>query len=109
MQMRRSIGVPLLRRQQAPHHAVGRNGVAHHLDGAEPEAALGVGDELSAQVHVRLAGILILVETDRGGVPDIDVRAGDRIARPIDDAAGDEQRVAGRVGPHDRAAVLDFG
>ena len=78
MQMRRPHGVAILCLQQAADHAVRRDGIADHHHRAEPEAAVGVGREFAAQVHLGLFGILVLVETHRRGVPDIDLGALDR-------------------------------
>ena len=60
MQMRGPIGMPVLRLQQAPHHATDRNGIADEHHGAEGEVAISISRQLAAQVHVNLFGILVL-------------------------------------------------
>ena len=93
MDVRRPERVAALRPQQAADHAVGRDRVAGGLDRAEPEAAVRVGRELAAQVHLGLLRVLVLVEADRRGVPDVDLGAR-RSGRPVavEDARIHEER-----------------
>ena len=97
MKMSRSKGVPVLSLQKPSDHAVGWNWIANHLDGGEPESAILIRREFAAQIYVGLFGVLVLVEADWRGMPDIDFSARDRLARPINDARADEQRVARRI------------
>src|SRR6202034_560901 len=73
---------------------------------AEVDAALRVGRELAAQVHVGLRRILIFVETLGRGLPDVDLDALDRRATDIVVQGIAEQRRPRRRRSHDRAAVL---
>src|SRR5215211_954539 len=65
MQVRGAHVVAALRAQELAHRAVDGNRVAGRLDAAEAEAAVAVGDELAAQVHVRLHRVLVLIESFR--------------------------------------------
>src|SRR5262249_21885988 len=61
MEMRRPVGMAALRLQQAADHAIGWNRIADEHHRAEGKAAIGIGRELAAQVHVGLLGVLVLV------------------------------------------------
>jgi hypothetical protein len=58
---------------------VSGNRVSSGLDAPEGETAGVVGDELASQIHVRLIGILALVESRGGRMPHIHFGAGDRL------------------------------
>ena len=89
--------MPILRLEKPPHDGVGRDWVADHLDRAEPEPPVRISRELAAQV-IRLLRVLVLVKADRRGVPDIDLRTGDRTPGLIHHARIHEQGVARRIG-----------
>src|SRR4051794_30023592 len=97
----------ILRSQEASDDAIGRNRIADHHDRSEPEAPVRVGRELAPEIVFGLLGILVLVETDRRGVPDVDRGALDRSSRAVYDARRHEQGMAGGVGPNDAPAILD--
>jgi len=98
--------VAALRAQQMAHWPVYRDRVASRLDGAKGDAAIGIGGETAAQVHVGLLGILLLVEAFRRGMPDIDLRPGDRLAVLILDVSLDEDRRPRRRRTDDGAAIF---
>ena len=83
--------------------AVRRAGVARGQDRAEAVAALGVGLDPAAQVVLRLAGVEERVAALGVGVPDVDDRAGDRLAVHVADLALHDQDLAGL------AAVVEPG
>lgn len=105
VQVRRPIRLAPLRAQQFPDRAIGRDGVAGRPDRAERETTVGIGLELAPQVHVGLPVILVLVEPDGRGLPDIDLHAGDGGAIDIDDLAIDEEFRPRRRRAQDRAAI----
>src|SRR5215831_14475788 len=95
-----------LRAQKVPDRPVDRNRIAGRLDRAETEMAMRVGDELAAQVHVRLDWVLVFIEAFRRGMPDIDLDALYRL--PVDVAVEgvDEQRGPGRRRTHNRRTAF---
>src|SRR5262245_10520357 len=105
MQMRRAHIVPALRAQEVAGRPVDRDGIAGGLYAAKADATLRVGEELAAQVHVGLRGVLVLVEAFGRGVPDIDLRANDRIAHAVAERGVDGQRRSGRGRVYDRTAA----
>ena len=105
--MRRPEGVATLSIQQLPDDvAVGWNRVAGGFDAREAERPGLVGGELAAQVHVRLFGILALVESGRRRMPHIHFDADDGLIRSIADVPDEEKRRAGRRRANQRAAIL---
>src|ERR1700758_2946474 len=107
--MSRTIGVPVLGAEHLTNRAVGRYRIAGGLDRSEGEASRGVGRELPPQVHVRLCVVLVFVETDRRGLPDVDLDVCERLTRGVDDLARDEQLGAGGWGANDGSSVLRPG
>ncbi len=106
MDVRRPVGVALLGAQHVADGARHRHGIAAGLHRAEAETALRIRRELAAQVHVGLFLVLVLVHADRGGMPHVDLDAGERLALAVAHEAGRQQRRAGRRRAHDGAAVL---
>src|SRR5688572_24689690 len=95
MHVRRPEGVAALSIQQLPDYvAVGWNRVAGGFDAPEAERPSLVGGELAAQVHVRLFGILALVESGCRRMPHIHFGADDGLIRPIADVPDEEKRRA---------------
>src|SRR5215510_8403719 len=81
VQMRGPHVVAPLLAQQLADRSVDRNGIAGGFHAAKGEMAVRIGDELSAQVHVGLHRVLVLVKAFRRGVPHVDLGAGDRPPR----------------------------
>src|SRR5262249_48902751 len=108
MQMRRTIGMTVLRLQQAPHHAVRRNGITQWPDRAKPETSRGIGGEFAPQIHRRLSLVLVLVKPGRGGVPHVNFSALYRLAILIDNLRVDEQSRSRRRRAHDAAAIFRY-
>src|SRR6185503_21139806 len=79
------------------------------LDGGEAERAIRQRGELAAQVHLRLRGVLVLVEADGGGVPHVDFGAGERLALRVLDPALEDQLRSWCRRAQQRRAVLAFG
>ena len=77
VEMRGSEWMAALGRQQLAHEPVGGNRIARRFDGNETDASIVIRGELAAKIHVRLAGVLALVQTHRGSMPDIDLDTGD--------------------------------
>jgi hypothetical protein len=73
--MRRPKGMSVLGAQHLTDRAVRRDWVACRLDGPKGETTGIVGGEFSAQVHVGLRVVLILIKADRRGLPDVDLDA----------------------------------
>ncbi len=92
MKMRRPHVVPALRAQEISRRSIDRDRVARRLHAAKADMAVGVGEEFAAQVHVGLHRVLVLVEAFGRGVPDVDLRAHDRIALGVAEEGVDEQR-----------------
>jgi hypothetical protein len=105
MQMRRPHVVPPLRAQEIAGRPVDRDRIARGLHAAKADVALRIGEELAAQVHVGLDRILVLVEAFRRGVPDVDLRAYDRIAFGVAEPGVDEHHRPRRGRAHDRTAI----
>ena len=104
------VRVPVLLAQQMADRAVGRHRVAGRPHRAEPEAALAVGAEAAAQVHVGLVGILVVVEAHRRGLPGVDHGAGQGRAVDVEHAAAHQQRrrracASGRCSRHWRRSA----
>src|SRR5512146_1189511 len=89
--MRGAVIVPPGGAHEIAHWAVDRNRVASRLHAAKAEVALRVGHEFAPQVHRRLFGILLLVETLGRGVPNIYFGIDYRLAVLILDPAIDEE------------------
>src|SRR4029079_13141470 len=106
MQVRRAHIVPALRAQKFPYRAVNRDRIAGGLDAAETDAAVRVGEEFAAQVHVGLQRVLVLVKTLRRGVPDIDLGAFNRLAVGLAERGLDKQSGARCRRSENRAAIL---
>jgi hypothetical protein len=95
----------LERGQQVADRAVDRDGVTRGLDAAEGEPAVRVGQEPAPQVPFGLLGVLVLVQADRRGVPDVHLGPGHRPSVGVDHRAGEEERrpLGGRA--DDRVAI----
>src|SRR4029079_4940779 len=106
MQVRRTIIMTAGRTHEIADRTVHGYRVAGRLHASKTEMTAGVGSELSAQVHRRLLGVLLLVEALRRGVPDVDFSIGNRFSGLIFDQAIDEQSSPRRRRTHDRAAAL---
>src|SRR5207248_6023082 len=105
MHVRRAERVAALSIQQLSDDiAVGWNRVAGGFDAPEAECPGLVGGELAAEVHVRLLGILALVESGCGRMPHIHFGTDDRPTRSIADVPDEEKRRAGRRRANQRAA-----
>jgi NADPH:quinone reductase len=105
MKMCRAVTVALLGTQHFPRRPVCRHGVAGRLDGAKPEPSVFISIKPPPQIHVGLPGILVLVKTGRGSLPDIDLRPLDRLTIGICDAEVGEELRTGRGRAHNAAAV----
>src|SRR3712207_969274 len=105
VKVRRPVRVAILCLEEPPNDSISRNGVANHFHGAEPETTVFVGRELATEVHLRLLGILVLVQAHGGGMPDVDFGANDGVSGSILDTGIDEKRVTRRVGTDDCPAV----
>src|SRR3954471_18138516 len=103
--MRGTHIVPSLRAQQLTGRSTHRNRVAGRPDALEGDVPVLVGEELAAQVHVGLHGVLVFVKALSRRLPDIDLRADDRRAAAITEPGVDEQRRPRRRGANDRTAV----
>src|SRR5258707_318936 len=103
--MRRPVGFPMLSAQQVADRAVGRYGVARGLYGAEMKDAVLARLEAPAQVHVSLIGVLVLIQADRRGVPDIDFHRRDRPILRVADVSSNKERRAGRGRTHNAGAI----
>src|SRR4029077_16122958 len=75
--------VATLSPQKVADRPVDGDRITGRLDRAETEMALRVGDELAAQIHVRLRWVLVFVKAFRRGMPDIDLDALDRLTVDI--------------------------
>src|SRR6516162_9796617 len=95
-----------LRAEQLAGGTIDWNGVSSRFHAAEADAAILVGEEFAAQVHVGLDRILVFIKAFRRRMPDIDLGADDRLALRIPEREMGEQRRAGRWGTHDRVAIL---
>src|SRR6185437_4519810 len=80
MQMRRAEIVPVRDPQQITDGTFDWDRIAGWLYAAETEMTMTIGHELAAQIHVGLLRVLLLVETFRRRMPNIDFGAGNRIA-----------------------------
>ena len=80
--------------QHLSHRSVGRDRIGRRLHRAEEEAAVGAGGEQAAKVHLRLAGVLGIVETVGRSLPDVEQGAGDRPAVLIEHTAGNMDGLA---------------
>ena len=105
VQVRRPIGFATLRPQEVADWAVGGDGIACGLDRAELKDAVLAGAQPSAEVHLGLVRILVLVEADRRGMPDIDLHLWHRPALRVAEMPGNKQRRAGCRRPDDAGAV----
>lgn len=83
--------------EQLAHGAVVRNRVAGRLDRHERVAAVGVGAEAAAQVHVGLGGVLLFVEAVSVGLPHVQYGAGNRRALGGQDPARHDDGLAAAV------------
>src|SRR5882672_10126227 len=83
VEMGRPKIVALLSVQEVANRAIDRYWIPRRLDAPEAKTAIRVGGKFSAQVHFCLVRILGLVETDRGGVPDINLRSHNRPSLPV--------------------------
>ncbi len=82
MQMCGPKGVTVLHVQQHLGRSAGRHRVARGFDGAVVEGASRIGGEATPQIPVRLAWILVLVQSLGGSMPHVHVRTADRLAFP---------------------------
>ena len=76
--------------------AVGWNRVAGGFDAREAERPGLVGGELAMQIHVRLLGVLALVQSGCRRMPHIHFGAGDGPIHSIADVPDEEKRRARR-------------
>src|SRR5262249_4207140 len=80
-------------------------GMGGGLEAGEPYMAVRVREKLAAQIHVGLGRVLILVKSFRGGMPDVDFRARDRVSAAVPEPGIDEQGRPRRGRTDDAAAV----
>ena len=96
------------RREHVAHRAVGRDRVGLGLHGPEPVAAVVVRVQVPAAARLVEVFVLDVVEAVLVGLPDVEQRAGDRLAVGRAHRAAHEARRAGRaVG--EVVAVLEGG
>ena len=81
-----------VRAQQFAGRSADRDRVTGRLDALERDVAALVGEELAAQVHVRLPGVLVLIEALGRGLPDVDLGALDRRAGAVAEPGLHQQR-----------------
>src|SRR5713101_4074486 len=101
MHMRWPKVVPVLGVQESAHRTVCRYGIPCRLDASEAEFSIGVCRKLAPQVHLRLFGVLILIQADRRRVPDIDLGSGNRPAFLIAHPTFEEQSRPGSRRPQE--------
>src|SRR5205085_8790228 len=89
--MRWSIIVTALRAEQRAGRSFGGHRIAGRFYALEAERAVGVRLEAPAQIHVRLLGILVFVQAGGRGLPHIDLRVLDRLARHVADPTAEVQ------------------
>ena len=104
MNMRRPPGVTAGRLQHPAHGPVRRDRVVDRQYRADQIAALGVAVELAAHVQPVQLLVLGIVEPVGLRLPDVEHRAGDRLAVEIEHSAADQRRGAGVVAMGDVAA-----
>ncbi len=93
--------------QQFSCRSVVRYRIACGTEAVDAVFAISIGDEAAAEVHVYLFRVLLLVESVGGGVPDVELGAGD--GEPCaggNDAAGEVGMFRFGAG---RREVMDYG
>jgi len=78
--MRRPHWVTIEEIQKLSGRPVLRNWISSWPEAVEVVAALVVGVEAAAEVHVGLIGVLLFVQAVGGGVPDVDFDVGDGLS-----------------------------
>src|ERR1700758_1011022 len=81
------IRVPVLRAKEFTARPVGWDRIPRRFYRSEREPSFDICNELSSEVHVRLARVLILVQANGRSLPDVDLHAGNRPALRIADRA----------------------
>ena len=109
--VRRAHGVAVEQLEQLAGRAVIRDGVARRPQAVQRVFAVGAGVEAAAQVHVRLLRVLLLVQTVRGRVPDVEFGALDGLAADEVGDRAEHVRVIGvvEVVEDDRVAHVALG
>lgn len=102
--------MPVQQAQQLSRGPVVGDRVGSWTQADEVVAALAVGVEAAAQVHVWLRGVLLLVEAVGSGVPDVDLGVGDGfVGREVGDGAVHVRFVAALVGVDYGVTKVAFG
>lgn len=105
----RAEGVAVEQAEQAAGGPVVGDGVGRRAEAVEGEAAVRVGGEAGAEVHLGLRRVLLLVLAVGGGVPDVEGRVGQGRARRGQDAAGEVRQAGGVAGVCQERGVDDGG
>ena len=106
VQVRGAHVVALLRGEQRARRSVGRHRVAGGLDAGEAERAVLARGELAAQVHLGLRRVLVLVEADGGGMPDVDLCLLNRLTSPVTNPSFERKTRTRRRRAQQRRAVF---
>src|SRR5215217_8812608 len=100
MQMCRAPGMPAGCRDEPPTGAVGGNLIRRRLDGVDLELALIIGNHGPAEIPLRHVGCILAVKPVVIGLPDLELRAWDGLARNGGHLTLEEQRGTWLVGSH---------